>query len=185
MRVKELVEFIGNDKNKMLKPEQLQAVVKKFLNVTEYLSIKDKKQLVEDIVDACILYEDGIFKFDEIEKYVVFIMKTIDAYTDIELSNDIEDDYDMLCRANVLELVISTFKKEYDDVSVLLSMKCDYILSNNNMEAQFGKFLNNISDKIDILSTFLADKFGNFDINKLPVIKESIARLMDFISTQK
>ena len=185
MKVQELVEFIGNDKNKMLKIDQLQAVVQKCLNVKEYLSIKDKKQLVEDIVDECILYEDGVFKFDDIDKYVVFIMKTIEAYTDIELSDDIENDYDILCRAKALELVVNTFKKEYDDVNVLLSMKCDYILSSNNIEAQFGKFLSNMSEKVDGLATFLSDKFGNFDISKLPINKDSLVKLMDFIDMQK
>lgn len=178
MKVKEFIEFIGNDKNKMLKADQLKSVVKKQLGVKEYLSIKDKKQLVEDIVDACILYEDGVFKFDEIEKYVVFVMKTIDAYTDIELSSDVEDDYDMLCRSNVLELVVDTFKKEYDDVSVLLSMKCDYVLSNNNIESQLGRFLAGISNKIDTFSTTMSDVIKNIDVSKLPIDKASLGNIL-------
>lgn len=185
MTVKELVEFIGSDKNKMLKADQLQSVVKKHIEVKEYIGIKYKKQLVEDIVDACIIYEDGVFKFDDIEKYIVFVMKTIDAYTNIDLSEDIEEDYDMLCSSNALELIINTFKKEYDDVGVLLSMRCDYILSGNSVEAQFGKFLSNITEKIDVLSNFLADKVGNFDINKLPIDKDGLSNIMNLIGINK
>ena len=184
MKVKEFVEFIGNDKNKMLKADQLKVVINKCLNTKQYLSIKDKKDLVDSIVDMCILYEDGVFKFDEIEKYIVFIMKTIEAYTDIELSDNIEDDYDDMCRAHVLELVIDTFKKEYDDVSVLLSMKCDYILSGNSIEAQIGKFLTSLSDKTDELSKLLVDKVGSFDISKLSLNKNIIDKLIDFVGAQ-
>lgn len=185
MKVQELVEFMNNSKNKMLKADQLQAVMQKQLEVKEYMGIKDKKKLINDIVNECIIYEDGLFKFDDIEKYVVFTMKTIEAYTNLELSDDIEEDYDMLCRAKILESVVSTFKKEYDDVNILLSMKCDYILSGNNIEAQFGKFLNNISEKVDDFAAVLSDKVGNFDIGQLPIGKEDLMKLMDFINIQK
>ena len=58
MKVQELVKVIGSNKNKMLKKEQLQEIVKKELEVKKYIGIKDKKQLVENIVNECILYED-------------------------------------------------------------------------------------------------------------------------------
>ena len=185
MKVKEFIEFVGNDKNKMLKPEQLKSVIKKCLNTKDYIGIKGKKQLVENIVDECILYEDGIFKFDDMDKYIVFTMKTIEAYTDIELSDDIESDYDVLCSSRALELVIDTFKKEYDDVNVLLSMKCDYVLSGNSLEAQVGKFLSNLSDKIDLLSVFLSKQLGDFNLDDLQINKESMLKLMDFVEAQK
>lgn len=185
MKVQELVEFVGTSKNKMLKADQLQSLLQKHLEVKQYINIKEKKQLVDGIVNACILYEDGVFKFDDIEKYVVFIMKTIEAYTNIELSEDIEGDYDMLCRAKILEPIINTFKKEYDDVNVLLSMKCDYILSGNTIEAQLGKFLSNISDKIDDFSMVLKNIVENFDISKLPIKAEDLTKLMSFINIQK
>ena len=72
MKVQELVEFVGTSKNKMLRADQLQSLLQKHLEVKQYISIKEKKQLVDSIVNACILYEDGVFKFDDIEKYIVF-----------------------------------------------------------------------------------------------------------------
>jgi len=185
MKVQELIKFVGNSKNKMLKQDQLQALLQKTLEVKDYIGIKEKKQLVDDIINTCILYEDGIYKFDDIDKYICFIMKTIDAYTNIELSDDLEDDYDMLCRAGILELIINTFKKEYDDVNVLLQMKCDYILSSNSLNAQFSRFLSELLEKVDILANVLADKVGEFDINNLPIDKDGLAKLMDFINKQK
>lgn len=185
MTINEFVESMNKDKNKIQKAEQLQAFLKKKLEVKEYMSIKQKKELIEDIVNECVLFDNGIFKFDDIEKYVVFTMKVIEAYTNLELSDDIENDYDALCEANLLDAVISTFKKEYDDVNVLLQMKCEYILSNNNIEAQVGKFLSDILDKLDDFASVLNNKISDFDISKLPISKDELVKLMDFIDSHK
>ena len=185
MKVQELVSFVSENKNKMLKAEQLQEVLKKKIEVKQYLSIKKKKELVEDIIDACILYEDGVFKFDDIAKYICFTMKTVEAYTNIELSNDIEEDYDMLCESNILDVIIETFSKEYNDVNVLLQMKCNYILNENNIEVQLGKFLNTISNKVDSFSNMLAEMVGNFDMSQIPISQEDLGKLLQFIKPKK
>ena len=185
MTVKELVEIVNNSKNKMLKEEQLKTVLKKKLEVKEYLSIKEKKNLINDIINECILYEDGIYKFDDIDKYICFIMKTIEAYTNLELSDDIEEDYDLLCQNNLLNMVVEMFNGEYDNVNLLLQMKCEYILSENNIEVQIGKFLNSILEKIDDFANIMGDKFANFDIGKLPVGEEELLKLLEFVNSQK
>lgn len=185
MKVQELVEIVSNPKNKILKADQLQQLVSKMLEVKNYLSIKQKKDLINDIVNDCILFEDGVFKFDDIDKYICFTMKTIAAYTNLELSDDIEEDYDMLSESKLLDIIISTFKKEYDDVNVLLQMKCEYILSGNNVEAQVGKFLNNLLEKVDEFVNIMNDKFANFDISKLPINKDELVKLLDFVNSQK
>ena len=185
MTVRELAELVNNNKNKLLKPEQLQVMLKKELEVKDYLSIKDKKQLVEDIVNECVLWDNGVFKFDEIEKYVVFTMRTIAAYTNIELSTDIEDDYDELCRTKLLGTIIELFDTEYNEISLLLRMKCDYILNENSIEMQVGKFLNNISEKIDVFAEKLGNQVENFDISKLPIKEEYLTRLLDVINPQE
>lgn len=181
MTTKNLVELMNKNKAKLLKPEQIQAFLKKELDVKDYLGIKDKKALVDAIVNECILYDDGVFKFDDIEKYIVFTMKTIAAYTNLELSDDIEEDYDMLCAAKLLTSVIDTFKTEYDEVNILLQMKTDYILSGNTIEAQLGRFLDGISEKLDGVLDGLADKIGNFDLKNLPIDIDSLKTLMNFM----
>lgn len=185
MKVQELVEFINNPKNKVLKADQLQAILKKKLEIKEYISIKEKKQLVQNIIDTCILYEDGIYKFDDTDKYICFIMKTIEAYTNIALSDDIENDYDILCRAKILEMVIDTFKKEYEEVNVLLQMKCDYILSGNNIEFQVGRFLDTLMNAVDSIVNVISEKVDNSDINNPPIDKNDLEKLMSFINIQK
>lgn len=180
MKINEFVEFANNSKNKMLKPEQFKQVVAKALEVKDYISIKDKKALINNIIESCVLYEDGMFKFDDINKYIVFTMKTIAAYTNLELSNDMEEDYDVLCKAKLLNTVIETFNGEYENLNLLFQMRCDYVLSNNGIEAQVGRFLSNILEKIDNF----VEAAANFDISKLPVSMEDLNKLMEFVNSQ-
>ena len=185
MTTRELITLMSNGKNKMLKTEQLEALLKKTLNVKEYIGIKEKKALVDNIVNECILYEDGIFKFDDIEKYICFTMRIVEAYTNIELSSDLEEEYDLLCESKMLESIINTFKKEYDDVNILLQMKCDYVLTSNTLAAQTGRFFNGILEKLDVLVGALSNKVDGFDFNNLPINSEDLGKLMQFINKQK
>lgn len=185
MKIIELVEVVNRNKAKLQKPEQLQEFLKKNLNVKEYMSIKDKKALVEDITNECFYYDGGVFKFDEIEKYVYFTMKTIEAYTDLELSDDIEEDYDTLNSSKLLGVIIGLFKGEYDDVSTLLQMKSDYVLSSNSIEAQFGKFFDGILNKLDVLVNALSDKVGSFNLSDLPIGQEDLQKILKFADMYK
>ena len=185
MTTKELVKMMGDSKYKMAKPEQLQDVIKKRLEVKDYISFATKRNLVGTIVNECILYENGMFKFNDIDKYVCFTMRVIEAYTNLELSNNIEEDYDLLCESKMLDLIINTFKKEYDDVNILLQMQCDYVLSNNSIGSQFGRFLDGILDKVDVLVNALANRVDGFDFNNLPISSEDLNKLMQFMNMQK
>ncbi len=184
MKVQEFIKVMSETKTRLLKSDQLQEFIKKQLDVKNYISIKDKKELVESIVNECVLYEDGVFKFDDIDKYIYFTMKTIATYTNLEFS-DIEDDYDLLCESKTLELIVDTFQKEYDDINILLQMKCDYILSGNSIEAQVGRFLDDVLIKVDVLVESLSKKIDNFSLDKLPFDKKDLNKLMQLINMQK
>ena len=182
MKMNELIELMNNNKNKLLKAEQIQAFLKKELEVKDYLGIKEKKDLIESIVDECILYENGVFKFDDIEKYICFTMKVIAAYTNLELSDDIEDDYDLLCKAKQLDAVIGTFRDEYENVNILLQMRCDYSLIGTSIEAHFGRFLDGILEKLDEVADVLSNKVGDFNINDL-INNEDLQKVLKFVNT--
>lgn len=185
MKINELIEVVGNNKNRLLKAEQKQELLRKTLEVKEYIGIKQKKELVDGIINECILFEDGVFKFDGIDKYICFTMRTIEAYTNLELSEDMEDDYDLLCEAQLLEMIVGLMKKEYDDVNILLQMKSDYILSANTMEAQLGKFLDSVSEKLDVLVNVAEKKIDGFDMKNLPIDGDGLQKLMKFLGKQK
>ena len=181
MTTKELVILMNDSKNKMLKTEQLEALLKKKLDIKEYLSIKTKKELINNVVNECILYEDGMFNFNDVDKYVCFTMRVIEAYTNLELSDDFECDYDLLCKYGLLNSIINAFIGEYDNVKVLFQMKCDSVLRRNTIEAQCGRFLNDMLEKIDDVSDVIKQNLLEFDINNLPVKSEDLNKLIEFM----
>lgn len=183
MRVNELVDFMNSSKT--VNDKQRLELLKKYLNVKGYLSVKDKKDIVNNIVNKTIIYSDGVYKFNDFDKYVTYIMYTIDNYTDLELSQDIEDDYDALCKSGLLNTIISTFKTEYDEIGIMLEMECDYLLSENNIESQIARFLDGINDKLDIFSNMLAKTIGDFDINKLPISLDDIEKIKQLVNIKK
>ena len=183
MNVQKVINFVKE--NKTLKEEQIKSKLAKYINVKKYISVKDKKKLVDSIIDDCVLYKDGRFCFNEFDKYITFVMYTIGAYTDIELSSDIECDYDMLCEENILNIVISTFESEYNEVNIILDMKCGEILGGNNIEAQFGRFLNTVVEKLDTFTDVLLDSIKNFDVDNLPTTSHDIEIIKHFLNINK
>ena len=188
MKIEEFITAVANNKHKLLKPAQLSEFVSKTIEVKKYISIKEKKVLVGDIISESVLYEDGIFKFNEIKKYICFTMKTIAKYTNLEMSTDIEDDYDMLCEAGLLNIVIESFSGEYENVKLLLQMQCDYVLSNNNIEIQAGRFLTQCLEQVSEFIGKAGGKLDTFDLNKLATtVSKSIdlSKIMNFFNSQK
>lgn len=133
--------------------------IKNTLNVKSYLSIKDKKKLVNNIVDETIIYENGLFKFNSIDQFVYYTMKCIEAYTDLELSDDIEDDYDLLCSTGLLNKILRTFEEEYNSILSLLQMQCDYILMDNSVTANINVLLTAATAAINKLGDSAGEMF--------------------------
>lgn len=177
MKVNEFVEYMKTNTNKTTREDQVLSMAKRQLDAKSYLSIKAKRDLVDEIIDACILYEDGIYKFDGIAKYVYFTMYTIAAYTNLELSDDVEADFDALSESQLLPVVLSMLQSEYDDVNILLQMQCDSVLEKNSVEAQLGKVTTNI---IDFLNNSEAGLKSLLD--KIPADKINLNKILEFVN---
>lgn len=152
--------------------------LKKDLEVKPYLKIKDKKKLIEAIVDDTILYENGLFKFNGVDQYVVYTMKCIEAYTNLELSDDIEDDYDALCETGLLAKILRTFDEEYQSILSLLQMQCDYVLMDNSITSKINILLNAMTNGVNKLSDMVSDAFQN-------IKPEDMQKITELISTMK
>lgn len=152
--------------------------LKKDLEVKPYLKIKDKKKLIEAIVDDTILYENGLFKFNGVDQYVVYTMKCIEAYTNLELSDDIEDDYDALCETGLLAKILRTFDEEYQSILSLLQMQCDYVLMDNSITSKINILLNAMTNGVNKLSDMASDAFKN-------IKPEDMQKITELISTMK
>lgn len=188
MKTNEFIEYMKKSVNNTTREDQVISMVKKQLGVKEYLSIKQKRNLIEDIANASVLYADGVFKFDAISKYVYFTMYTIAAYTNLELSDDIEEDFDDLSKAKLLPVIISAIQGEYDDVNILLQMHCDSILENNSVEAVVGKFLEEVLAFLQNLESGLKvglDQFANLKLGDNANVGQIIELLKSFQGVEK
>ena len=184
MKINEFVQKVSENKAKLYNKADKNALsnfIKQTLEVKDYISIKEKKQLVEDIVSETVMYENGLLKFNGIDQYITYVMKCIEAYTNLELSDDIEDDYDELSKTGLLEPITSVFAEEYKAVLTLLQMQCDYILMDNSISSKVGVFLTSVSSTIDKLANSLSNSVENFDISKLNIDKKDIEKITEFL----
>ena len=184
MKINEFVQKVNANKTKLYNKADKNALsnfIKQTLEVKDYISIKEKKQLVEDIVSETVMYENGLLKFNGIDQYITYVMKCIEAYTNLELSDDIEDDYDELSKTGLLEPITSVFAEEYKAVLTLLQMQCDYILMDNSILSKVGVFLTSVSSTIDKLANSLSNSVENFDISKLNIDKKDIEKITEFL----
>lgn len=143
--------------------------IKNILNVKSYLGIKDKKKLVNDIIDETVIYENGLIKFNGIDQFVVYNMKCIEAYTDLEIE-DMEDDYDLLCSSGLLHKILKTFEAEYKEIMSLLQMQCDYILMDNSVTANINVLLTAATNAINKLGDAAGDVFKNINTADIAAI---------------
>lgn len=172
MKINEFVELTKtkgwmpiafNDQNEKIKKE---------LEIKNYLSIKAKKDLVEDIVGDTILYNNWLYKFNGIDQYVTYTMKTIAAYSNLELSDDLEEDYDLLCESGLLDKILRTFEDEFKSVLSLLQMQCDYILLDNSVTAHINGVLDSVVAAINKLSDSAVGALGKFGADDIKNIVE-------------
>ena len=119
--------------------------VKKHI-IDKYISYQTKIEDCNLIVDRCcyrIINNEQEFYRDSILQYFLFIIRLIQRYTDIELSEATISDIDELTEAGCFELIIKSIPEaEYARYKMLLDMiiddRCGY-------EESITQFLNNKS----------------------------------------
>lgn len=177
MKINEFVKKVTTKGYMPATVDQQNEKLKKDLEVKSYLSIKDKKKLVEQIVDDTIIYDSGLFKFNGIDQLVYYNMRCIEAYTNLELSDDIENDYDLLCQSGLMNKILATFENEYTEILSLLQMQCDYILLDNSITAKVNVLLSVVTNGVDKLSDSIIDTLKNIKLEDMQKITELISTM--------
>ena len=181
--------FIDNFKSKKITntkiaPDAVSEYLKKELEIKTYLPFRTKRQIVEMVVSQNTDWVDGIKKHDSINAYIGFVVAMISAHTSLQFSDDPVADYDLLAESGLLPQIIAEFKESYDECDVLLKMALAMELEDNNVNVLFGKFLNNILQRVDGVIEFAKNIFGNIDIKDAlgKVFKgEDLAELKGFL----
>ena len=176
MKVNELIAQAGKNRS---------VDVSKLVETKAYLPMEEKKALIKRILDKCTVNEEGVTRINGVDQYVAFTMYTIGAYTNLEFEDDYVAEYDALCESGMLGAVVATFDGEYKTVLNLLELEKKYVLESNSIEAQVGKFLNGILVSIDGVLGALAKQAESFDMSKLPISEEDIAKLGQFLGKVK
>lgn len=182
MKIEKFVEIMEANKGKIYSKTNANVMsdfIKKTLEVKEYLPLQEKRDLISQIIDKSIIYENSMYKFDEIDKYVHLVMLSIAAYTNIELSDDIENDYDVLCRSGLLTMIVDSFKDEYKSVMMLLDMQCNYILADNALGAKIGAFVESLSKNLDSLATVLKTKVEKMNLDMSNIDLDNVQSLLE------
>lgn len=160
MKVNELVEKYK--KNKMLD-------LKKELEVKEYIGIVAKERLARVVLDNCATEVDNEVHINSLERYLLFIISVIEIHTNLDFSDDENenysalDDYDALCEAGLIDKIINTFKADYDACETVLNMMTTDRLQNSmTIEKKIYEFLDGFSD---ILQNAIGDLLSNVKLS--------------------
>ncbi len=158
------------------KPEELGIEIK------PYIPFIEKKMLVEAILDGCIQIDgNGVYTCDYFMKKLLFDMKVIISYTNIDFSEDTAvEEYDFLVENKILEYVIKKIDNEelhhiYEFLYDELQQKIEIGNSLANIVAigitkLIDKFPND--KQIKSLSKSLVKDLNNFDWSKIPMLKQ-------------
>lgn len=177
MKIKEYVEKATAKGYMPAAVNQQDDKIKKDLEIKSYLGIKAKRKLIEDIVDETVIYENGLLKFNGVEQYVVYTMRCIEAYTNLELSDDLEEDYDALCSCGLLAKILRTFDDEYQSVLSLLQMQCDYVLMDNSVTSKINVVLNSMTDTLNKIADGVEKKMNEINPEDLQKVTELLSTL--------
>lgn len=115
------------------------------IKVKEYLPVNEKREVIDLVIAHCSEYEEGNVLLNGVELYIMFHIKFIEAYTDIEFTSNYYDDYDALTASGLLDMIINAALPEYNRMTEMLILQKEYVLAQNSLEAQIGRFLGDLS----------------------------------------
>lgn len=105
--------------------------------VTDYIDFIQKSVICDSIVKATCHAKEGDIEFVQINsanRYLFFVMKIIDLYTDIEINvseGNLAEQYDKLNKVGAIENILECVPgKEYEEFNTLLNMKLDDLRDN-------------------------------------------------------
>lgn len=105
-------------------PEIMQQTIVDLIKPIGYITYDKKLQLIERVI------KDNInVKYPTAERYRSFIIYLVNAYTNLELD---KNGFDILVENKIMDIILSSFKSEYEICNALLQMCLDDTLEVNN-----------------------------------------------------
>lgn len=120
--------------NSKTKDKTFEEFIQKHITTT-YVDFMTKNVYCDGIIKASSMIKDGdkeFIKINSAARYVFFVMRLIQLYTDIELNNDdIISEYDKLNEVGAISVLMSAIpESEYAEFETILNMKLDDFMTN-------------------------------------------------------
>lgn len=155
------------------------------INVKEYLPINEKREVIDLIIAHCSEYEEGNILLNGVELYIMFYIKFIEAYTDIEFTSTYYDDYDALTANGLLDMIINAALPEYNRMTEMLILQKEYVLAQNSLEAQVGRFLGDLSYQFGKFVDGIGEKVSGLDLEDMNVNQDDVNKILQFVDKIK
>lgn len=158
------------------------------IKIKRYISTAEKIRLAKAVMDFSVEYDSGFIKFDSLKKQLAFTFSVIEAHTDLRFAENWAEkmqEYDALCEAELLDVIIDGFGKDYVASLDVLDMMCTDMLADNSIEASVAKLAQSISESIEMLAGSVADKIEDLDVEKIIPKDLDLNTLQRFLSKLK
>lgn len=180
MKIKELINEVKTKKviNTTYQPHAVEDFIKEKLNIKTYVPFAEKRELCKTVLDASCTRKGGIVEVDSVSRYILFTIAIISKYTELEFSSgedeefDSIDEYDLLCRNNLLNPILDVIGNEYAVCNNILNiMIADIDANSNNIVAVLNSTMTGILGILDDLKDVLANKIEqlNLDLSQIDI----------------
>lgn len=149
----------------------MESFIKKHI-VVNYIPFIQKQSCCEGIARSTCYKKVGerdMVSFDSCARYLVFIMKLIEFYTDIKIDDNIViAEYDKLNEVGAISAIISAIpKSEYSEFSTILNMKIDDIRDNEySLTALIYNFKEGLSISEEVINSAIKELIKEQDNNE-------------------
>lgn len=158
--------------------KQKESVIENFVKkhiVTDYVGYIKKNVICESIIEATCKIKDGnttLININSPNRYIFFIMKLVETYTDIEIvvndNHSLDYYYDELNKIGAIEEIINAIpESEYTEFTTILNMKMDDLRDN---EYSITALLYNLKQSFSFTGEILQEVLNNPETKK--IIKE-------------
>lgn len=105
------------------------------LNIKRYIPFMEKRKIIDAIIDTLLLEDDGMVQFDELDRFVTFIMVSIDSYIqNIDFEDKYIECYDALAENDKISEIISAIGNDITELKDFFEIECNNRLKQNNIE---------------------------------------------------
>lgn len=176
MNIKTFVQEFKDKKvvNNRINEHAVSDFIKEKLEIKTYLPFEHKREIAQIIVDSNTEIVDGLKKNNPVDQYLSFVMACITAHTDLEISENPVEDYDLLAESGLLEAIIAEFQSSYNEIDALTKMILASELEYNHVGNILGRFLDGILKKLSGVSEMFENVTDNFN-------EEDLAKLSGFL----